>query len=115
MYFWSTISQRLYLGLEKQIYISNNICFDETSEDFSDSLKVKVREWINKQEGYPKEGSAEEYSFYIELAFPSEHDRRNYFANLCSNKMPNIGYKLLILLRFMETINTLLKKIGGKS
>ena len=64
----------------------------------SDRSKTIIQKWIDSQIGFPKEGSSDEYSFYAEKAYQIEADRIKYFQNLCQDKTPFVGYKLLCLL-----------------
>ena len=64
----------------------------------SDRSKTIIQKWIDSQIGFPKEGSSDEYSFYAEKAYQIEADRIKYFQNLCQDKTPYVGYKLLCLL-----------------
>ena len=83
---------------KRLIYISKNPTKESFIDIHSDSCRKKIQAWINEQSGYPKENSEEEYVFYAEKTFPLSSDRTKYFKNLCFDKSPNIGYKLLCLL-----------------
>ena len=83
---------------KKQIYISNNPSCESFLDIHTDCCKKNIQMWLDEQGIYPKEGSQEEYVFYAEKTFPLSNDRTKYFKNLCFNKTPNIGYKLLCLL-----------------
>lgn len=83
---------------KKQIYISNNPTCESFLDIHADCCKKRIQTWLDEQGIYPKENSQEEYVFYAEKTFPISSDRTKYFKNLCSNKSPNIGYKLLCLL-----------------
>ena len=84
---------------KKDIYTSSNPNSSEYFQNIkSDTVKTKIQEWIDCQQSYPALYSPEEYSFYAEQAYPIEEDRRKYFFNLCYDKEPYIGYKLLCLL-----------------
>lgn len=84
---------------KKDIFTSSNPNSSEFFQNIkSDSVKAKIQEWIDGQQSYPALNSPEEYSFYAECAYPIEEDRRKYFLNLCYDKEPYIGYKLLCLL-----------------
>ena len=64
----------------------------------SDRSKTIIQKWLDSQIDFPRAGSSEEYSFYAEKAYQIEADRIKYFQNLCQDKTPYIGYKLLCLL-----------------
>lgn len=84
---------------KKDIFTSSNPNSSEFFQNIkSDSVKAKIQEWLDRQQSYPALNSPEEYSFYAERAYPIEEDRRKYFLNLCYDKEPYIGYKLLCLL-----------------
>lgn len=74
------------------IYKSSN------REALNNPTDEDIQLWLDQQEGFPKEGSVDEYSFYVEKAYPIESDRTKYFEALCSNKVPSIGYIFLALL-----------------
>ena len=83
---------------KKLIYISNNPTCESFLDIHADYCRKRIQTWIDEQGGYPKAKSEEEYVFYAENTFPFPGDRTKYFKDLCSNKSPNIGYKLLCLL-----------------
>ena len=83
---------------KKLIYLSNNPTYESFLDIHADYCRKRIQAWIDEQGGYPKEKSEEEYVFYAENTFPFPGDRTKYFKDLCSNKSPNIGYKLLCLL-----------------
>ena len=83
---------------KKLIYISNNPTCESFLDIHADYCRKRIHTWIDEQGGYPKAKSEEEYVFYAENTFPFPGDRTKYFKDLCSNKSPNIGYKLLCLL-----------------
>ena len=64
----------------------------------SDRSKTIIQKWLDSQIGFPQAGSSDEYSFYAEKAYQIEADRIKYFQNLCQDKTPYVGYKLLCLL-----------------
>lgn len=83
---------------KKQIYLSQNSTHSSFLDIHSDTSKEKIQQWLDEQGGYPKLNSEEEYVFYAEHTFPLESDRTKYFENLCHDKQPYVGYKLLCLL-----------------
>ena len=64
----------------------------------SDRSKTIIQKWLDSQPGFPAAQSPDEYSFYAEKAYQIEADRIKYFQQLCQDKTPYIGYKLLCLL-----------------
>ena len=64
----------------------------------SNRSKTIIQKWLDSQMGFPQAESSDEYSFYAEKAYQIEADRIKYFQNLCQDKTPYVGYKLLCLL-----------------
>ncbi len=83
---------------KKLIYLSNNPTNDTFIDIHTDFCRKRIQTWLDEQGCYPKEKSDEEYVFYAENTFPFSGDRTKYFKDLSSDKIPNIGYKLLCLL-----------------
>ena len=83
---------------KKDIFLAQNLQFEEFLDIHSDFCKDKIQKWLDEQGVFPKRDSEEEYVFYAEKAYPMEQDRTKYFENLCADKTPYIGYKLLMLL-----------------
>ena len=82
---------------KRLIYLSNNPKINHISIE-SENDKREIQRWLDLQQGFPDNNSEEEYSFYIEKAFPDERDRISYFENLFRDKQPSIGYHLLAFL-----------------
>lgn len=84
---------------KKDIYLSKNINSANFYKNYKDeAVRRSIQTWLDNQGEYPPINSAEEYSFYVEKAYPIADDRRKYFLSLIENKEPYIGYKLLCLL-----------------
>lgn len=84
---------------KKNIFITKNPSLSrQYSEYKSETVQRSVQKWLNNEGGYPSEGAVEEYSFYALKAYPIDDTRRKYFENICRNKEPHLGYKLLCLL-----------------
>lgn len=83
---------------KKDIFLAQNLQFEEFLDIHSDFCKDKIQKWLDEQGVFPNRDSEEEYVFYAEKAYPMEQDRTKYFENLCADKTPYIGYKLLMLL-----------------
>lgn len=83
---------------KKLIYLSKNPTCESFLDIHAEYCRKKIQVWIDEQGCYPKEKSEQEYVFYAENAFPLSGDRTKYFKDLCSDKSPNIGYKLLCML-----------------
>jgi hypothetical protein len=81
---------------KRQIFLTNNPGLEEQFAEISlIDVRRRIQGWLERQPGYPKEGAADEYGFYIRQCFPIEEDRRVYFQGLVRNASPHIGYKLL--------------------
>jgi len=92
---------------KKDIYTSNNINSVEYFSNYkSDTVKTTIQKWLDAGDEYPKLNSKEEYSFYVEKAYPIEDDRRKYFYHLAENKEPYVGYKLLCLLNQAQILKS---------
>lgn len=84
---------------KKDIFLSHNDALIESCNNVKlDSVKRKIQLWLDSQGIYPKEDSAEEYSFYAEKAFLSEEERRNFFQKLVEGHNPSLGYHLISIL-----------------
>jgi hypothetical protein len=84
---------------KKDIYLSKNINSAEFYRNYKEeAVRKSIQNWLDMQGIYPPLDSAEEYSFYVEKAYPIPDDRRKYFSSLIEKKEPYIGYKLLCLL-----------------
>lgn len=84
---------------KKNIFITKNPNLaKQYSEYKSETVKKAIQKWLDSEGIYPKQGSAEEYSFYALCAYPIDETRRKYFENICRGREPHIGYKILCLL-----------------
>ena len=64
---------------KRQIFLTNNPGLEEQFAELSlDGVRRRIQKWLDRQSGYPKEGSPEEYGFYIRQCFPIQGDRRAY-------------------------------------
>ena len=60
----------MFMGLEKQIYLSNNRPSDATFLDIHlDCCKQIIQMWLDKQKKYPSLNDPNEYEFYAETTF----------------------------------------------
>ncbi|MEZ4803829.1 MAG: SIR2 family protein [Gelidibacter sp.] len=81
---------------KKNIFITKNPNLARQYSNFkSESIQKAIQKWLDSEGIYPLENSQEEYSFYANEAYPIEEIRRKYFENLCKDKEPYIGYKIL--------------------
>jgi len=90
---------------KRDIFLTNNSGLgDQFSELSLQPVCERIQRWCNNQGRFPKLGSAEEYSFYIEQCFPIKENRRAYFQEKIRGKQPHIGYRLLALLAESEIV-----------
>jgi hypothetical protein len=81
---------------KRQIFLTNNPGLESQFSELSlDGVRRRIQGWFDKQGGYPMEGAAEEYGFYIQRCFPIADDRRAYFQELVRTAVPHTGYRLL--------------------
>jgi hypothetical protein len=81
---------------KRQIFLTNNPGLEEQFSELSlDGVRRRIQRWLDRQAGYPRENSPEEYGFYIQQCFPIEQDRRVFFQGLVRNATPHTGYQLL--------------------
>lgn len=84
---------------KKDIFLSQNPHLPSEYKEYkSENVQRSIQRWLDIQGGFPAEGAPGEYSFYAEKAFPIDDVRRKYFENICRNKTPQIGYRILCLL-----------------
>lgn len=92
---------------KKQIYMTNNPNMADFLDIHSEICRRKIQKWLDNQGGYPMENSEEEYVFYAEKTFTFATDRTKYFKDLCYDKSPSIGYKLLCLLHTYGVVKSI--------
>jgi hypothetical protein len=84
---------------KKNIFITKNPSLSQQYGEFkSETVQRSIQRWLDNEGAYPKEGSADEYSFYALKSYPIDDTRRKYFENICRGREPHLGYKLLCLL-----------------
>lgn len=84
---------------KRDIFISKNPGLSNQYREYkSENIQISLQKWLDNEGTYPSYNDPEEYSKYALLAYPIEDIRRKYFENICRNKEPYIGYKLLCLL-----------------
>lgn len=92
---------------KREIYLSKNPGsignFDNSK---SEAVRRVIQRWIDAQNIYPAENSAEEYSYFAEKAYPIADDRRKYFQHLVANHDPSLGYHLISLLALENIIKS---------
>ena len=84
---------------KKEIFLSQNPGMVGTYDNpKQDNVRRVIQRWIDTQNSYPAENSWEEYSFFVEKAYPIPADRRKYFQHLSAGHEPSLGYHLIALL-----------------
>jgi hypothetical protein len=92
---------------KRRIFLTNNPGLEEQFTELSlVEVKRRIQRWLDRQAGFPKEGAAEEYGFYIQQCFPIEDDRHSYFQEIVRNASPHAGYKLLCQLAEAELVRS---------
>jgi hypothetical protein len=84
---------------KRKIFLTNNPGVERQFSELSLlSVQRRIQDWLDKQGGYPTEGTVEEYCFYIEKCFPVSSHRRQFFADAIRTAKPHFGYELLCLM-----------------
>lgn len=84
---------------KKEIFLSRNPGMIGTyGNSKQDNVRRVIQQWIDSQNSFPAENSAEEYSFFAEKAYPIPDDRRKYFQGLIAGREPSLGYHLIAML-----------------
>lgn len=92
---------------KREIYLSQNPgAIGNFDNSKSEAVRRVIQRWIDSQNIYPAENSAEEYSYFAEKAYPIADDRRKYFQHLVSNHDPSLGYHLISLLALENIIKS---------
>lgn len=92
---------------KREIYLSKNPgAIGNFDNSKSEGVRRVVQRWIDAQNIYPAENSAEEYSYFAEKAYLIEDDRRKYFQHLVVNHDPSLGYHLVCLLALENIIKS---------
>jgi hypothetical protein len=81
---------------KRRIFLTNNHGLEDQFSELSlDGVRRRIQRWLDRQGCFPKEGSPDEYAFYIQQCFPILDDRRAFFAEMVRQAEPHIGYQLL--------------------
>jgi len=81
---------------KRDIFLTNNPGLEAQFTELSlPSVRQRIQSWLDSQRRFPKEGSVEEYSVYIEECFTRSEDRRKYFDRWVKRCAPGVGYQLL--------------------
>jgi hypothetical protein len=92
---------------KRQIFLTNNPGLEDQFTEISlDGVRRKIQDWLDRQGGYPKEGTPEEYGFYIKQCFPIADDRRAFFQQKVKQAEPHVGYRLLCHLAAADLIRS---------
>ena len=84
---------------KKEIFLSRNPgMIGMYGNPKQDNVRRVIQQWIDSQNSFPTENSAEEYSFFVEKAYPIPDDRRKYFQGLITGHEPSLGYHLIAML-----------------
>lgn len=84
---------------KKMIYKSNNPNSQEWIENFKNpKVQDSIQNWLDNQGGYIDNNHSDEYSFYAKKCFQIDDNRRQYFQNICANKIPSAGYRTIPIL-----------------
>ena len=90
---------------KRRIYCSEqNLPVSSCADLFHRATQTRIQSYCDSR-GWPERGSAEEYSFYFEKAFPQEGDRRRYIDELTSTGAPTFGHIALAALMVTGKVN----------
>ncbi|NMC57978.1 MAG: hypothetical protein GYA51_01075, partial [Candidatus Methanofastidiosa archaeon] len=96
------------LQWKKSIFLTNNPNLEEQLFDLSlPSVRNRIQTWIENNISSPALGNPNEYGFYAGAAYPISDDRRKFFQNLSTGKIPHVGYQYLALLAREELVNSI--------
>ncbi len=92
---------------KKDIFVSKNPTLSQQYKEYkAEAVRTSIQKWLNSEGCYPLRNDPEEYSKYAQLAYPIESNRKKYFENICRDKEPFIGYKLLCLFAQMGMVKS---------
>lgn len=81
---------------KREIYCTENEVHHEKFKDLNSGVNRKIlQEYFDSQEGYPRQGSPDEYSYYFEKCFSSWDSRKSFIDSQVVRKTPSIGYLCL--------------------
>lgn len=81
---------------KRSIFLTNNPGLERQFDELSlPSVRQRIQRWLDAQRRYPKKGSPDEYSVFIEECYPRGDDRRRYFQDRVKATNPGQGYQLL--------------------
>ena len=101
---------------KREIYLSKNPgAIGNFDNSKSEGVRRVIQRWIDAQNIYPAENSADEYSYFAEKAYPIADDRRKYFQHLVANHNPSLGYHLISLLALENIIKSVWMLAPGEN
>lgn len=84
---------------KRNIFITKNPNLSTQYNEYkSETVQRSIQKWLDNEGAFPREGAADEYTFYAEKAYPIDDIRRKYFENKCRSIEPALGYKLLCMM-----------------
>ncbi|TKS60083.1 MAG: hypothetical protein EWM72_01671 [Nitrospira sp.] len=86
---------------KREIYLSGNPHLSPSllADVSLPSVQDKIQKWLDQQRTFPPANDPQEYSYYIEHAYPKQDDRRALFERRFSGAVPQAGYQLLAILQ----------------
>lgn len=88
--------QNLVWQFKKEIYCSENNVSRELFKDLqSEKNRIKLQDYFDSLDGFPKRGSKEEYSFYFEKCYDNALARNAYIQKRVANVEPTRGHLCL--------------------
>lgn len=92
---------------KRSLFLTNNPGMEAQFAELSlPSVRKRIQQWLDKQAIYPKEGTSDEYGFYIRQCFPIADDRRAFFEEKTRLAQPHIGYRLMCHLARTDLIRS---------
>lgn len=95
---------------KRSIFLTNNPGLERQFDELSlPSVRQRIQRWLDAQRRYPANGSADEYSAYVEACYTRGDDRRRYFQEWVKRATPGLGYQLLaelVRLRLVTSVWT---------
>jgi len=98
-------AERCIWEWKRNIFLTRNPGLEEQFSELSlIGVRQRIQRWLDQQSTYPREGTPDEYGFYMEACFPIPNDRRAYFEEKVRQVQPHIGYRLLCHLAQMDMV-----------
>lgn len=92
---------------KKDIFVSKNPNLAHQYKEYkTEAVRASIQKWLDNEGCYPPFRDPDEYSKYAMIAYPIDEVRKKYFENICRDKVPYIGYKLLCLLAQCGTVHS---------